>query len=120
MDKLGVKAGLRVSVLGIEDANFWDELATRGADVARGRVRRDSDLIFVGLASKGEIRRLKALRDSIKKDGAIWVIWPKGKKELREDDVRAAGPGLGLVDVKVASVSERLSGLKMMIPVKLR
>ena len=48
------------------------------------------------------------------------MIWPKGQKAFREDDVRAAGPGARLVDVKVVSVSERLSGLKMMVPVALR
>ena len=48
------------------------------------------------------------------------MIWPKGRKEFREDDVRAAGPDAGLVDVKVVAFSETLSGLKMMIPVAQR
>jgi hypothetical protein len=39
---------------------------------------------------------------------------------LREDDVRTAGPSAGLVDVKVVSFSDTLSGLKMMIPRALR
>ena len=48
-------------------------------------------------------------------------MWPKGRKEFREDDVRAAGPSVGLVDVKVVAFSETLSGLKMMnSDVKLR
>jgi hypothetical protein len=34
--------------------------------------------------------------------------------------VRAAGPAARLVDVKVVSVSDTLSGLKMMVPVALR
>jgi hypothetical protein len=34
--------------------------------------------------------------------------------------VRAAGPGAGLVDVKVVSFSETLSALKMVIPVAQR
>jgi len=60
------------------------------------------------------------LRAAIKPAGAIWVIWPKGRKAFREDDVRAAGPGAGLVDVKVVSVSDALSGLKMVIPLAQR
>jgi len=35
-----------------------------------------------------------------------------------DDDARTAGPAAGLVDVKVASFSETLSALKMVIPVK--
>jgi len=46
------------------------------------------------------------------------VVWAKGQKACREDDARAAGPAAGLVDVKVASFSETLSALRMVIPVK--
>ena len=74
----------------------------------------------LGLASRAELARLRALRGSIKKNGAIWVVWPKGRKELREDDVRAQGKAAGLVDVKVMSFSDTLSGLKLVIPVKER
>ena len=49
-------------------------------------------------------------------DGAVWVVWPKGRKEFREDDVRAYGPRAKLVDVKVVRFSDALSALKMMIP----
>ena len=67
-----------------------------------------------------DLPRLEALRAAIKKNGAIWVVWTKGRKEFREDDVRADGPTAGLVDVKVMSFSDTLSGLKMVIPVKER
>ena len=50
----------------------------------------------------------------------IWAVWPKGRKKLREDDVRGYALAQGLVDVKVVSFSETLSGLKLMIPRKLR
>jgi hypothetical protein len=61
---------------------------------------------------------LEALKDAIKPNGAVWVVWPKGQKVFREDDARNAGPAAGLVDVKVASFSDALSALKMVIPVK--
>jgi hypothetical protein len=64
--------------------------------------------------------KLTALRDSITQDGAIWVVWPKGQKSLREDDVRRAAKAQGLVDVKVMSFSDTLSGLKLVIPVAQR
>ncbi len=119
MEKLGVKPGSRVSVLGIDEATFLAELAERGADVS-GRARAGSDIIFVAMASKDDLPKLDALRRAIKPEGALWVIWPKGRKEFREDDIRAYGPRAELVDVKVMAFSETLSGLKMVVPLAKR
>jgi hypothetical protein len=119
MDKLGVKAGARVSLVGLDEPWLREQLAERGADVST-RVRKGSDLVLAGMSAPGDLSRLAALRAAIEPDGAVWVIWPKGRKEFREDDVRAAGPAARLVDVKVVSVSETLSGLKMVVPVALR
>jgi hypothetical protein len=119
LDKLGVKPGSRVAVLGVPDPAFLDELRGRGA-VVSGRAPKDADLVFVGMSRPSDLPKLERLRLSIKKNGAIWVIWPKGVRGFREDDIRAAGPQVGLVDVKVVSFSEVLSGLKMVIPVALR
>ncbi len=120
LDKLGVKPGARIAVLGSFGPFFLAELETRTSDVAKGRPKKDSDLLFVAMSAKSDLARLRSLRETIKPEGGIWVVWPKGRKEFREDDVRAAGPSLGLVDVKVVAFSDALSALKMMIPVKLR
>jgi hypothetical protein len=120
IDKLGVKPGQRVGVVGVDEAEFLKELQQRTDDVAFGKPKRDSDLVFVLMSERAQLAKLKTLRQSIKPEGAIWVVWPKGRKEFREDDVRAAGPDAGLVDVKVVAFSETLSGLKMMIPVAQR
>jgi hypothetical protein len=116
LDKLGVKPGLRVSVVGVEDKEFLDHISARVDDLTRGRARAGSDLVIVAMSDKADLPRLTKLRESIKAGGAIWVVWPKGRTEFREDDVRAYGPTAGLVDVKVARFSETLSALKMMIP----
>jgi antitoxin component of MazEF toxin-antitoxin module len=119
MEKLGIKPGSRVSVLGIDEATFLAELAERGADVS-SRARAGSDIIVVAMASKDDLPKLAALRRAIKPEGAVWVIWPKGRKEFREDDIRAYGPRAELVDVKVMAFSETLSGLKMVVPLARR
>ncbi len=120
IDKLGVKPGARVSVLGVRDRVFWEQLEARTDDIGRGRVRKESDVVVFGLTRKGELPRLATLRKKIKPNGMIWAVWPKGRKELREDDVRSYALVEGLVDVKVVSFSDILSGLKLMIPKKLR
>lgn len=120
IDKLGVKAGARVAAIGLDDTGFLAELRERTGDIALGKPKQRSDLVFVLMRERAHLARLPALRRAIKPEGAIWVVWPKGRKEFREDDVRAAGPGLGLVDVKVVAFSEALSGLKMVIPLEKR
>ena len=119
MNKLGVKAGSRVAVVGIDDAEFLQELKDRGAEIVP-RVGKGLDFVFVAMASVKDLPRLAKLRDAVHPAGAVWVLWPKGRKEFREDDIRAYGPQAGLVDVKVMAFSDTLSALKMVIPVKQR
>ena len=119
-DKLGVKPGLKVGVLGVPDADFLAELRARDAAVSVGRAPKDADLLFVGMTSAADLPKLDKLRGALKKNGAVWVLWPKGVKAFREDDIRAHGAQIGLVDVKVVRFSDVLSGLKMVIPIALR
>jgi hypothetical protein len=118
LDKLGVKPGMKVSLLGIDDDGFVKQLRSRTDDISEGRAARGSDIVFVKMTEAKDAARLQTLRGAIKPNGAVWVVWPKGQKAFREDDARNAGPAAGLVDVKVASFSDSLSALKMVIPVK--
>ena len=118
LDKLGIKPQMRVAVVGLDDAEFLAELRERTSDVKVGRPAKDTDAILVALAKSADLPKLKTLRASLKKNGMIWAVWTKGRKEFREDDVRAYGPVAGLVDVKVMSFSDTLSGLKLVIPLK--
>jgi hypothetical protein len=120
LDKLGIKPGMRVAVIGIDDPEFLAELSERTTDVAFGKAKSDTDVMVVAMSQTRDLLQLDALRARIKKNGAIWVVWAKGRKEFREDDLRAYGPKVRLVDVKVMSFSDTLSGLKMVIPVKER
>lgn len=120
MEKLGVKAGMRISVLGVEDKTFWSELEALTENVTDGRAAAGSDMIFLGVEDVAGLGRLKALAKSIQPAGAIWVVWPKGRAEIKEDHVREMAKAVGLVDVKVCAFSDVLSGLKLVIPVKAR
>jgi hypothetical protein len=118
LDKLGVKPGMRVAVIGLDDADFLGELRERTGEVTTTRPKKGTKMVVVALARASELPKLRALRTVIKPDGMIWVVWPKGRREFREDDVRAFGSAVGLVDVKVMSFSDTLSGLKLVIPKK--
>ena len=119
LDKLGLKPGQKVSIIDLDDRSFVQQLRDRSIDVS-SRARKNSDLIFVYLDNRRDLPRLTGLHTSLKPAGAIWVLWPKGRREFREDDIRAFGPQAGLVDVKVVAFSATLSALKMVIPVALR
>jgi hypothetical protein len=120
LDKLGIKPGASVCVIRVEDAPFWSDLKARTPHVSSGASTKACDVVVVGMRERGDLADLTELKGAIKPEGAIWVVWPKGRKEFREDDVRGYGPTAGLVDVKVVSFSDTHSGLKMVIPVALR
>lgn len=120
LDKLGVQPGMRVAVLGVSERDFVPELKQRTSEIAAARPRQDTALIFFGVESPAPLRRLATLQRSIRRDGAIWVLWPKGQKHITEDMIRLAALEHGLVDIKVVAFSERLSGLKLVIPVARR
>lgn len=120
IDKLGVRPGMRVSVLAIPDDGFRRDVANRTDDLAKNRVAKDSDLIFLGAEQAGALDKLRELSRSMKPNGAIWVVYPKGQKHITESGVFAAGKRAGLVDVKVASFSSTHTALKFVIPVDRR
>lgn len=120
LDKLGVKPGMRICVLQLDDREFQRELKSRTTAISYKRAGQNTDLVFLRVHKKGELRRLGTLQRSIKRNGAIWVLWTKGQSELKASDVRKAALESGLVDIKVAAFSEELSGLKLVIPVARR
>jgi hypothetical protein len=117
VDKLGIKAGQRISVMGVEDANFVDELASRVPEYSPGELLKASDLIFFSAESVKDLSRLKSLAKFMQSNGAIWVVYPKGQKHIREIDVIAAAKSAGLVDSKVCSFSITHTALRICIPV---
>jgi Protein of unknown function (DUF3052) len=119
MEKLGVKPDSRVSVIGVKDESFWSQL-TAQVDDAKSRVRAESDLIFLSVESLKDLERLVTLQDSLKRNGAIWVVAPKGKQHVKESDVIAAGKKAGLVDNKVVSFSDTHTAHRLVIPVRRR
>jgi hypothetical protein len=119
MDKLGVKPGSRVSVLGISDGEFVKQLHEQRADVS-GRLRKESDLVFLGVRREGELARLEDVELYLRRDGAVWVAYPKGRKDLREVDVIEAGLAAGFVDNKVVRFSDTHTALRFVIPLARR
>jgi hypothetical protein len=121
LDKLGVKPGCRVAILGVDDAGFRAQLAERTSDITVGKPKRDTDLVFLAADTIDELMLIASLQRSLKPNGAIWVIARKGKAAtLRDVDVIDAAKAVGLVDNKVASFSDTHTALRLVIPLARR
>ena len=120
LEKLGARSTSRVSIVAVDDPTFAAEVQRTAAFVSIGRVAKDCDLIFYGVTKEAHLPRLEKLKACIRQNGAIWVIRPKGRPEISEASVMAAGKLAGLVDVKVVSFSETHTAEKFVIPLDKR
>ncbi|QPC90133.1 DUF3052 family protein [Mesorhizobium sp. INR15] len=88
-------------------------------------VRQKYDAVHAFTRQRAEIEdRLGDVETAIKRDGMVWVSWPKKASkvptDVTEHIVRTEALKLDLVDVKVAAVNEIWSGLKLVIRKDLR
>ncbi len=116
IDKLGVKPGAKVSVVGVRDAGFWRELRGRTHELSEGGPAQGSDVIVFGAERASDLRRVASLARSLKPDGGLWVVTLKRTEGLRDVDVIAAAKAAGLVDNKVVRFSETHTALRLVIP----
>lgn len=120
LEKLGVKAGMRVALVEYEDPSFAADLAGRGVELAPEGAG-DCDAVFFLAHDPAALGRLPALRERLAPAGALWVLRPKGPRSpVGEMAVIDAGKAAGLVDIKVVAFSPTLSAAKLVIPVAQR
>lgn len=117
VEKLGVKTGTRISVLGDVEAKFATELRESKADIAAGNIDGDSELLFWFVDSKSGLGAAGKIAKKLEGAAGLWIVYPKGKKEITENDVLSAGRKAGLKDVKVVGFSPTHTALKFVIPV---
>ncbi len=116
IDKLGVKEGDRVSLLGKFPADFLDELKKQDAVVVSNKLAKDLLWAFLAAEATKDLAQVKAIAKSLQGGAALWIIYPKGQTSLTERHVRSGGLAAGLADVKVTSFSATHTALKFVIP----
>jgi hypothetical protein len=123
--KIGIKPADRVLFSGAP-RSFEKEIAPlpEGVQLVSG-ASRDLNVALFFTDTRAQLeKQLPKLKERIAQNGMIWVAWPKKASrvptDLTEDVIRDTALALGLVDVKVCAVDEVWSGLKLVIPVKLR
>jgi hypothetical protein len=126
LDKLGIRPGMRVAIVGDLDADdeaaaFRRQLADRTSDITDGRPRPDTDVVILVADTTAELAVLAEIRQRIRPAGAIWVVSRKGRAAtLRDVEVIAAAREHDLIDNKVASFSAARTAQRLVIPVALR
>lgn len=123
LKKLGIKEETKVQLVNAPD-NYFKLLE---ANISKQIVKGIPDLVHVFVKSYKEfdtaMKKLKPLAKS-NPNITIWVSWYKKSAgiatDITEDDIRNYALKNDLVDVKVCAVSDIWSGLKLVVPVKLR
>ncbi len=79
------------------------------------------DVVLLMARMPADLDLIGHFRDRLREDGAIWVLRTKGQQRtVSEHDVIGAGRRFRLVDNKIASFSERLAAMRLVVPLALR
>jgi hypothetical protein len=117
LKKLGIKPGYSVYLIG-EPSYYFNLLSPLPEGVTI--LKKESgaiDFIHWFITDKKTLEKEFATRKkSLKKDGTLWISWPKKASgvttDVNENIIREVGLKCGLVDVKVCAVDDTWSGLK--------
>ncbi|MDP9146148.1 MAG: hypothetical protein M3N22_00690, partial [Acidobacteriota bacterium] len=111
MDKLGVKAGASVTLVGFDpkDEEFIRELGERTDKISVGKIVPDTGRIFLKVEARKELKQIEKIVASMRGATALWIVYPKGNtkdpEKVTEANVLAGGRAAGLKDIKVVGFS---------------
>jgi hypothetical protein len=117
---LSLKDDMRVWRDGMP-ASVSEEIAAEGLQLQLLAVpEAPIDAAHVFVTSRGELEaKLRELMPLLAPNGLIWVSWPKKAakvpSDITEDVIRDIALPMHLVDVKICSVDDIWSGLKLVI-----
>lgn len=124
LQKLGIKPGSRVALLGAPPTlrgalTPWPS----GATLSTRCTQSGSDVIVLFAPDRRSLAaRFHRAAASLSPSGGLWIAWPKKTSgvttDLSESVVRELGLAAGLVDNKVCAVDETWSALRFVIRLK--
>lgn len=117
--KLGLKDGDAIQVFNAPKKykDFFDDFPSGVRDMGKGVFKEEIDFIHIFAKTFDELESIfKIARPNLKKNGILWISWPKKSSgiltELDKFSIMKYGLKSGLVDTKVAAVDENWSGHK--------
>ena len=120
--KLGIKEGMKISIIGAED-DFWNDIGELPETDLKEKPVKGMDFILYFSDSKKEYEKnFLKFKKRLVSNGILWIGWPKKASKVPTDlddcVIRDFGLANGLVDVKVCAITEKWSGLKFVIRLK--
>lgn len=123
--KLGIKAGHRVALIGAP-RGFADVLGALPEGVLLADswpLRGSADVILFFTDRRVDLsKRFATIAKRLTPAGGVWVAWPKKASgvatDVTETEVRAIGLAAELVDNKVCAIDETWSGLRFVVRLK--
>src|SRR5262245_42659627 len=87
--KIGVRPEWRTVVVGEVEKEFIEELRAAVDTVSVGRMLKGIDAAFVSVSRPVDFKRIASVKASMKPNGAVWLIRPKGSANVTEGAVMA-------------------------------
>jgi hypothetical protein len=115
-EKLGIKSATSISLLGTFAPDFKKEFRAATKKITESKIDPAAEIIFLAAASKKDLAPVPKIAKTLKGAAALWIVYPKGKKELTELEVIQSGRNSGLKDVKVVGFSPTHTALKFVLP----
>jgi hypothetical protein len=120
IEKLGIKPDACVALIGNFAEDFVAELRSVTKNVSKEKAAAGAEHIFFAAESAKELSQVAKLAKSLEGAACLWIVYPKGQKQITENDVLGAGRKAGLKDVKVVGFSPTHTALKFVVPVEKR
>lgn len=124
LKKLGIKPDSNI-ILQNEPINYFDLLSpiSEGVNLLTKTTNEKVDFIHLFVLERSVFEKeFLILKKKMKKDGMMWISWPKKASKVQTDlsdaIIRDFGLANGLVDVKVCAVDDVWTGLKFVYRIK--
>lgn len=123
-EKLGIKPNVTVALVN-EPFDYWKYVGFDSNHLNIPKQYKAESLDFIHLFSEHRTQleqQLIRYVPFLKKSGICWISWPKKNSKIESDlskfIIFELGQASGLVDVKVASITDEWSGLKFVYRIK--
>ena len=119
--KLGIEENFKIKIVNAPDdyKTLLGELP-KGAVFILDKKSKKNIIHFFATTMLQLVSEILLLKSEIVENGMIWISWYKKASkiptDITEDKIRDLALKSGLVDVKVCSIDEKWSALKLVIP----
>lgn len=110
LQKLGVKAGMKCWVSSGFDAEFKNELTSNGALLVKKLA--ECQLAFFLLTKRSDLIKLVSSLGGLPLGVNIWLVWPKAKDTVSQNDVMQTAREHGMGPSKTAAFDESHSSMR--------